>query len=81
MVASHTTGPWIDPWSEQSEHFLFLCSGGAFESVWAPPLIAQIAKALGDQVVQKKENYPALTGGWSGCPDGQLGFPGNPAAM
>ena len=44
MVASHTTGPWIDPWRKQSEHFLFLCSGGAFESVWAPPLIAQIAK-------------------------------------
>eukprot|EP00976_Prorocentrum_cordatum_P006821 137013-Prorocentrum_minimum.AAC.1 len=27
-------------------------------------------------------NYPAPSGGWSGCPDrGQLGFPGNPAAM
>eukprot|EP00959_Pyramimonas_sp_CCMP1952_P130391 2726595-Pyramimonas_sp.AAC.1 len=28
-----------------------------------------------------KENYPALMGGWWGCPDGQLGFPGNPAAI
>eukprot|EP00959_Pyramimonas_sp_CCMP1952_P299344 6260875-Pyramimonas_sp.AAC.1 len=28
-----------------------------------------------------EENYPALTGGWSGCPNGQLGFPGNPAAI
>eukprot|EP00976_Prorocentrum_cordatum_P092267 1188858-Prorocentrum_minimum.AAC.2 len=28
-----------------------------------------------------EENYPALTGGWSGRPDGQLGFPGNPAAI
>eukprot|EP00959_Pyramimonas_sp_CCMP1952_P061737 1290026-Pyramimonas_sp.AAC.2 len=27
------------------------------------------------------ENYPALTGGWSGFPDGQLGFLGNPAAV
>eukprot|EP00959_Pyramimonas_sp_CCMP1952_P143077 2995578-Pyramimonas_sp.AAC.1 len=26
----------------------------------------------------REENYPALTGGWSGLPDGQLGFPGNP---
>ena len=45
-VASHTTGPWIESWREQSEHFLFLCFGGAFESVWAPPLFAQIAKDM-----------------------------------
>eukprot|EP00976_Prorocentrum_cordatum_P080833 1184136-Prorocentrum_minimum.AAC.2 len=25
---------------------------------------------------RREENYPALTGGWSGRPDGQLGFPG-----
>eukprot|EP00976_Prorocentrum_cordatum_P065718 1178025-Prorocentrum_minimum.AAC.2 len=30
---------------------------------------------------EEEESYPALTGGWSGRPDGQLGFPGNPAAM
>eukprot|EP00976_Prorocentrum_cordatum_P063018 1176948-Prorocentrum_minimum.AAC.6 len=23
----------------------------------------------------REESYPALTGGWSGLPDGQLGFP------
>eukprot|EP00959_Pyramimonas_sp_CCMP1952_P294191 6153458-Pyramimonas_sp.AAC.2 len=27
-----------------------------------------------------EEYYPAFTGGWSRLPDGQLGFPGNPAA-
>ena len=34
-----------------------------------------------ERMGEEEENYPALTGGWSGCPDGQLGFPGNPAAM
>eukprot|EP00959_Pyramimonas_sp_CCMP1952_P065473 1366878-Pyramimonas_sp.AAC.1 len=34
-----------------------------------------------ERSIRKEENYPALTGGWSGCPDGQLGFPGNPAAI
>eukprot|EP00976_Prorocentrum_cordatum_P045509 918946-Prorocentrum_minimum.AAC.1 len=28
-----------------------------------------------------EENYPALTGGWSGFPNWQLGFPGNPVAI
>eukprot|EP00959_Pyramimonas_sp_CCMP1952_P040467 846183-Pyramimonas_sp.AAC.1 len=28
-----------------------------------------------------EENYRALTGGWSGLPDGQPGFLGNPVAI
>eukprot|EP00959_Pyramimonas_sp_CCMP1952_P379419 7947441-Pyramimonas_sp.AAC.1 len=28
-----------------------------------------------------EEKYPALTGGWSGLPDGQLGFLGNPVPI
>ena len=44
-------------------------------------IIRDAVMMLVNKQIHIEENYPALTGGLSGRPDGQLGFPGNPAAI